>query len=69
MADGPAYTQAQRMPHGKPNSEGLADAPLDTATGTVKPQDGPMDRAGTEAEGAARGGTSLGAERDKSGGR
>ena len=69
MADVPADTQAQRMPHGKPNSEGLADAPLDTAAGTVKPLDGPMDRAGTEAGEAARGGTSLGAERDKSGGR
>ncbi|MHC2106537.1 MULTISPECIES: hypothetical protein [unclassified Methylobacterium] len=69
MADVPADTQAQRMPHGKPKSEGLANAPLDTATGTVKPQDGPMDRAGTEAEEAARGGTSLGAERDKPSGR
>ncbi|MCJ2055601.1 hypothetical protein MKL09_03425 [Methylobacterium sp. J-048] len=67
MADVPTDTQAQRMPQGKPKSEGLANAPLDTATGTVKPQDGPMDRAGTEAEEAARGGTGLGSERDKSG--
>ena len=65
MADAPDDTQAQRMPHGKPESKGLANAPLDTATGTVKPQDGPMERAGTEKEEAARGGTSLGAERDR----
>ena len=65
MADAPDDTQAQRQPHGKPESAGLASTPLDTATGTVKPQDGPMERAGTEAEEAARGGKSLGAERDK----
>ena len=50
MADQPTDTQAQRMPHGKPESEGLANAPQDTATGKVKQQDGPMDRPGTEAE-------------------
>ncbi|GEP03914.1 hypothetical protein [Methylobacterium oxalidis] len=43
-------TQAQRMPHGKPESEGLANAPQDTATGRVKRQDGPLERPGTEAE-------------------
>ncbi|MCJ2121207.1 hypothetical protein [Methylobacterium sp. J-077] len=63
MADAPTDTQARRMPWGKPESGGLANAPLDTATGTVKAQDGPMDRAGTEAEEAARSGTSPGAER------
>jgi len=67
MADVPTDTQAQRMPPGKPTREGLANAPLDTATGTVKPQDGPMDRAGTEAEAAARGGTRRGAQGDKPG--
>ncbi|KAB1068492.1 hypothetical protein [Methylobacterium planeticum] len=50
-------TQAQRMPAGKPESKGLANSPQDTATGTVRPQDGPMERAGTEAEAAARGET------------
>jgi hypothetical protein len=48
-------TQAQRLPAGKPESEGLANSPQDTATGKVRPQDGPMERAGTEAEAAARG--------------
>ena len=38
------------MPQGKPKSEGLTNSPQDTATGTVKPQDGPMERPGTEAE-------------------
>jgi hypothetical protein len=66
MADEPIDTQAQRMPHGKPPSDGLANTPQDTATGEIKPQDGPMERAGTEKEEAARGGTSLGAERDRS---
>jgi hypothetical protein len=65
MADEPIDTQAQRMPGGKLAREGLANAPLDTATGAVKPQDGPMERAGTEKEEARRGGTSLGAERDR----
>lgn len=46
-------SQAQRMPGGKPGSEGLANTPQDPVTGTVRPQDGPMDRAGTEAEEAA----------------
>jgi hypothetical protein len=69
MADAPDDTQAQRMPRGKPESAGLANAPLDTATGTVKPQDGPMERPGTEKEEARRGGPSLGAERDRPGGR
>ncbi|MGU3667474.1 hypothetical protein ACLBX9_25095 [Methylobacterium sp. A49B] len=69
MADTPDDTQAQRRPGGKPESAGLANTPLDTATGTVKPQDGPMERAGTEKEEARRGGTSLGAERDRPGGR
>ena len=66
MADKPTNTQAQRMPQGKPPSEGLANTPRDTATGAIKPQNGPMERAGTEKEEAARGGTSLGAERDRS---
>ncbi len=66
MADEPIDTQAQRMPQGKPPSEGLANTPQDTATGAIKPQDGPMERAGTEKEEVARGGTSLGAERDRS---
>ncbi|MCJ2101031.1 hypothetical protein [Methylobacterium sp. E-046] len=65
MADEPIDTQAQRMPQGKPPSEGLANTPQDTATGAIKPQDGPMERAGTEKEEAARGDTSLGAKRDK----
>ncbi|KAA0123353.1 hypothetical protein CIW48_12965 [Methylobacterium sp. P1-11] len=65
MADAPNDTQAQRQPHGKPESAGLANTPLDTATGTVKPLDGLMERAGTEKEEARRGGTSLGAERDR----
>lgn len=69
MADAPDDTQAQHRPTGKPESAGLANTPLDTATGTVKPQDGPMERAGTEKEEARRGGTSLGAERDPPGGR
>lgn len=68
MADIPDDTQAQRRPAGKPESAGLANTPLDTATGTVKPQDGPMERAGTETEEARRGGTSPGAERDRPGG-
>ena len=38
---------------------------VDTATGTIKPQDGPLERAGTEKDEARRGGTSLGAERDR----
>ena len=50
MADQPTDTQAQRMPQGKPKSKGLTNSPQDTATGTVKPQDGPMERPGTEAE-------------------
>ena len=50
MADEPIDTQAQRMPQGKPKSEGLANTPQDTTTGAVKPQDGPMERLGTEAE-------------------
>lgn len=54
MADQPTDTQAQRMPQGKPGSEGLANTPQDTATGIVKPQDGPMERPGTEAEEKAR---------------
>ena len=65
MADEPIDTQAQRMPHGKPESEGLANTPQDTATGEIKAQDGPMERADTEKEEAARDGTSLGAERDR----
>ena len=69
MADAPDDTQAQRMPAAKPESAGLANTPLDTVTGTVKPQDGPMERAGTEKDEARRGGTSLGAERDRPGGR
>jgi hypothetical protein len=65
MADTPDDTQAARMPHGKPESAGLANAPLDTATGAIRQQDGPMERAGTEKEEARRGGPSLGAERDR----
>ncbi|MEL6064849.1 MULTISPECIES: hypothetical protein [unclassified Methylobacterium] len=69
MADAPDDTQAQRRAAdttaGKPESAGLAHTPLDTATGTVKPQDGPMERPGTEKEEARHGGASLGAERDR----
>ncbi len=36
-------------------SEGAAITPRDTATGAVRPTDGPMERAGTEAEARARG--------------
>ncbi|MEA1833375.1 hypothetical protein U8607_14920 [Methylobacterium durans] len=43
-------TQAERTPHGKPESAGLANTPQDTATGRVQAQDGPMERPGTEAE-------------------
>ena len=50
MPDKPDDTQVQRMPSGKPKSDGLANTPQDTTTGTVKPQDGPMDRRGTEVE-------------------
>lgn len=50
MADEPIDTQTQSMPGGKPKSDGLANTPQDTQTGAVKPQDGPMDRPGTEAE-------------------
>ena len=53
MPDNPDDTQAQRMPGGKPKSEGLAHTPQDTVTGAVKPQGGPMDRPGTEAEDSA----------------
>jgi hypothetical protein len=55
MPDDKTDTQAQRMPAGKPESEGLANSPQDTTTGRVRAQDGPMERAGTEAEAAARG--------------
>ncbi|MGH1573629.1 hypothetical protein ACRAWG_26950 [Methylobacterium sp. P31] len=65
MADESTDTQTQRMPRGRPVRAGLAQTPLDPATGVVKPQDGPMERAGTEKEEARRGGTSLGAERDR----
>ena len=68
MANQPTNTQAERMPTGKPESEGLANTPQDTRTGEVKPQDGPMERAGTEREEVARGGTNIGAERTKPGG-
>lgn len=50
MPDEPQDDQAGAMPNDKPEREGLADSPKDTATGTMKPQDGPMDRPGTEAE-------------------
>lgn len=46
-------TRAQGMPSGKPESEGPANTLQDKASGTVKPQDGPMNRFGTEAEDAA----------------
>ncbi len=36
-------------------SDGAAITPRDTATGAVRPTDGPMERAGTEAEARARG--------------
>lgn len=68
MADAPDDTQAERMLRGEPERAGLAESPRDTTTGTVRPQDGPMERAGTEKEEACRGGTSLGAERDRPGG-
>ena len=50
MLDEPQDAQAQRITDGEPSSEGLANTPNDTAAGTVKPQDGPMERPGTEAE-------------------
>jgi hypothetical protein len=46
MPDDP---QVQRMSDGEPGSDGLADTPQDTAGGIVKPQDGALDRPGTEA--------------------
>ncbi|MDR7039673.1 MULTISPECIES: hypothetical protein [Methylobacterium] len=52
-------TQAERMPHGKPASEGLANAPQDTATGRVQSQDGPLERPGTEAEDEAANGADV----------
>ncbi len=51
-------TQAQRRPAGaraEGGPEGAAITPRDTATGAVRPTDGPMERAGTEAEARARG--------------
>ncbi|MCJ2029427.1 hypothetical protein MKK50_08425 [Methylobacterium sp. J-043] len=40
-------------------SHGAAVSPKDPATGRLKSQAGPMDRAGTEAEEAARGNSSA----------
>lgn len=40
--------------------DGAAISPRDPATGKVKSQAGPMERAGTEAEEAARGNTASG---------
>lgn len=34
----------------KAESEGLATSPLNPITGSIEPLDGPLDRAGTEAE-------------------
>jgi len=41
-------------------SSGAAVSPKDPATGKLKSQPGPMERAGTEAEEAARGNSSSG---------
>lgn len=55
-------TPARSRPTGTPAkgaareaSEGAAITPRDAATGAVRPTDGPMERAGTEAEARARG--------------
>ncbi len=49
----PAGTLASGAAHEA--SEGAAITPRDAATGAVRPTDGPMERAGTEAEARARG--------------
>ncbi len=48
-------------------SKGAAVSPKDPATGQLKSQGGPMERAGTEAEEAARGNTKSGASKADSG--
>lgn len=48
-------------------SDGAAVSPKDPATGRLKSQGGPMERAGTEAEEAARGNTKSGESRTESG--
>ncbi len=49
--------QARGEPTGAPETGGAAVSPRDTATGQVRPTDGPMERAGTEAEARERGET------------
>lgn len=49
----PAGTPARGAAHEA--TEGAAITPRDPATGAVRPTDGPMERAGTEAEARARG--------------
>ncbi|AWN36897.1 hypothetical protein [Methylobacterium radiodurans] len=53
--DDQARTPTRRGPAGTPEAEGAAVTPRDTATGQVRPTDGPMERAGTEAEARERG--------------
>ncbi|CAO4143980.1 hypothetical protein [Methylorubrum aminovorans] len=48
-------------------SSGAAVSPKDPATGQLKSQHGPMERAGTEAEEAARGNTKSGERKTDSG--
>jgi hypothetical protein len=47
--------QEPRRPAGAPEPEGAAISPRDAASGQVRPTDGPMERAGTEAEARERG--------------
>ncbi|GJD89002.1 hypothetical protein BHAOGJBA_2527 [Methylobacterium hispanicum] len=47
--------QARRRPAGGPEPQGAAISPRDAATGQVRATDGPMERAGTEAEARERG--------------
>lgn len=46
-------------------TNGAAVSPKDPATGKLKSQQGPMERAGTEAEEAARGNTPSGENKRK----
>ncbi|MBB2961742.1 hypothetical protein [Methylobacterium sp. R2-1] len=46
-------------------TNGAAVSPKDPATGKLKPQQGPMERAGTEAEEAARGNSPSGENKRK----
>ena len=46
---------AERRTGAQATPDGAALSPRDTATGQVRPTDGPMERAGTEAEARARG--------------